>query len=66
MIETSGAPRDQGLDQATALMTEICTSVAALRGGRGWLAWQRELGAVRRGSGRSLSRNQRRNEMPGI
>ena len=56
MIETSGAPRDQGLDQATALMTEICTSVAALRGGRGWLAWQRELGAVRRGSGRSLSR----------
>jgi hypothetical protein len=56
MIETRGAPRDQGLDQATALAAEIRGSVAALRGGRGWLSWRRELETARRGCGRALSR----------
>lgn len=56
MIETSGAPRGQGLAQGRALEPEIRAAVAGLRAGQGWLAWRRALGAVHRTSGRELAR----------
>ncbi|MFQ5696665.1 MAG: hypothetical protein ACE5IL_00070 [Myxococcota bacterium] len=56
MLETRGAPRDQGRIQAQRLPTEIRDAIAALRGARGALRWRQELRGAERGVGRSLSR----------
>lgn len=56
MLETRGAPRDQGRIQAQRLPTEIRDAIAALRGARGILRWRAQLRQAERDVGRSLAR----------
>lgn len=49
MIETQGAPYDQGWEQGAALGEAVRAQLASLRAAAGWISWRRQLRSAHRG-----------------
>jgi hypothetical protein len=56
VIETPGAPYEQGWKQGAVLAEDVRAEVASLRAVAGWISWRRRLRAAHRGPARRVRR----------